>query len=432
MEYHPLSAEMKSKKIISEPALLTESYRIVRIPFTVLARYAAVAAAVVLIVVPFVAEQALPGDPLYAIKVSFNEEVRSTLAFDAYQKVEWETERLNRRISEARLLADEGLLTEEAEIAVATAVREHAANAQKGIEEIRSKDADEATLATLALDTTLEVQSTSLRGDHGVATMMMFSTAKMNSESDDTQSMSFLANVLDESLSKNATPPVESSTISFDKIMARVEQNTTRAYELLETIKETANAEEISDVARRIQDIERSIAEAIEIQSTDSYGARTLLLDSLQRVQRLIVFMNDIQVRANVDLETIVPVVLTDDEKFSMLRGWEKTLAEQLYIIEVALEEETDTDIIAKADNALSLITEMQTGISTTPKDEFEALRAQYEGTLALANDLVSLFTIVVPLPGMVEVASTTSTSTATSTDTTEIGEAGSTTEASA
>jgi hypothetical protein len=352
--------------------------------------------------------------------VSFNEEVRSTLAFDAYQKVEWETERLNRRISEARLLADEGLLTEEAEIAVATAVREHAANAQKGIEEIRSKDADEATLATLALDTTLEVQSTSLRGDHGVATMMMFSTAKMNSESDDTQSMSFLANVLDESLSKNATPPVES------------EQNTTRAYELLETIKETANAEEISDVARRIQDIERSIAEAIEIQSTDSYGARTLLLDSLQRVQRLIVFMNDIQVRANVDLETIVPVVLTDDEKFSMLRGWEKTLAEQLYIIEVALEEETDTDIIAKADNALSLITEMQTGISTTPKDEFEALRAQYEGTLALANDLVSLFTIVVPLPGMVEVASTTSTSTATSTDTTEIGEAGSTTEASA
>ena len=290
MEYHPLSVEQKAKKIITEPELLTESYRIIRIPFSIIARYTAVAAAIVLIVVPFVAERAMPGDPLYAIKVSFNEEVRSTLVFGAYEKVEWETERLNRRISEARLLADEGLLTEEVEIAVAEAVREHAENAQKGIEELRAHDADEATLASIALDNTLEVQSTSLRGDDGMS-MMKFDAS---TESDEGQSMSFLANVLDESLSRHVTPPTASSTVPFEKIMARVELNTTRAYELLETIKETASAEEVSDVTRRIEDIERSIAEAIKIQGTDSYGARTILIDSLQRVQRLVVFMNDI------------------------------------------------------------------------------------------------------------------------------------------
>ena len=421
MEYHPLSVEQKAKKIITEPELLTESYRIIRIPFSIIARYTAVAAAIVLIVVPFVAERAMPGDPLYAIKVSFNEEVRSTLVFGAYEKVEWETERLNRRISEARLLADEGLLTEEVELAVAEAVREHAENAQKGIEELRSHDADEATLASIALDTTLEVQSTSLRGDDGMAMMMKFDAASAE-ESGEGQSMSFLANVLDESLSRHATPPVASSTVSFDKIMARVELNTTRAYELLETIKESASPEEISDVTRRIQDIERSIAEAIEIQGADSYGARTLLIDSLQRVQRLVVFMNDIQLRANVDLETLVPVVLTTEEKTGMLRGWEKDLEEQLYLVGIALEKETYFEIIEKAEDGLAQIADIQAGIKVTPKEEFEALRVQYEGALALVGDISTLVTIVVPLPEtVIEETGTTSSSTATTTDVTVI-----------
>ncbi len=430
MEDHPLSAAQKAQKIITEPALLTESYRIIRIPFNVLARYTAVAAAVVLIVVPFVAERAMPGDALYAIKVSFNEEVRSTLVFDTYQKVEWETERLNRRISEARLLADEGRLTEEVEIAVAEAVREHAENAQKGIEELRMHDADEAMLASIALDTTLEVQSTSLRGNDNdmVATMMMKVTD--SAPSDEGQSMSFLANVLDESLSRHVAPPVASSTVSFDKLMARIEQNTTRAYELLETIKETASTEEVSDVSRRIEDIERSIAEAIKVQSTDSYAARTLLIDSLQRVQRLIVFMNDIQVRANVDLETIVPVVLTADEKLSMLRGWETSLTEQLYLVEGALEEETDLDVIAKAEDGLAQIAEMRTGIEATPAEEFEALQTQYEGALALVSDLIALFTIEIPFPEVTIEASTTATSTASTTVEIIEDNSGSTTEA--
>ena len=50
---------------------------------------------------------------LYLVKVHFNEEIRSTLALSPYEKVAWETKRIERRIAEARLLASEGNLTDE-------------------------------------------------------------------------------------------------------------------------------------------------------------------------------------------------------------------------------------------------------------------------------------------------------------------------------
>ena len=89
--------------------------------------------------------------------------MRSTLALSPYEKIEWETERLNRRIAEARLLASEGRLTDEVEAEVAAAVKTHTENAKREIEVLRGEDEEEATLATIALNTTLEVQATSLK-----------------------------------------------------------------------------------------------------------------------------------------------------------------------------------------------------------------------------------------------------------------------------
>ena len=39
--------------------------------------------------------------------------------------------------------------------------------------------------------------------------------------------------------------------------MAKVELNTTRVYELLDSLRETASEEEIAEITRRIEDIER-------------------------------------------------------------------------------------------------------------------------------------------------------------------------------
>ena len=79
--------------------LVTEEYKEVLLPWNLIGRWAIGAFAIIIVSLPFAAERSVPGDGLYAVK-RFNEEVRGTLAFDTVQKVEWETERLNRWLDE--------------------------------------------------------------------------------------------------------------------------------------------------------------------------------------------------------------------------------------------------------------------------------------------------------------------------------------------
>ena len=168
MEYHPLPERpsvANARKYLS-----SQSYVMVRIN-TLYTRVAASAFAVFLIIgVPLIAERAVPGDTLYPVKVRFNEELRSTLALSPYEKVEWETERLERRIAEARLLASEGKLTEEVEAEVAEAVLAHTEAVEEELAELRADDAEEAALAEIAFESALEVQSVVLAGGDAAST----------------------------------------------------------------------------------------------------------------------------------------------------------------------------------------------------------------------------------------------------------------------
>ena len=72
-----------------------------------------VAAALVLVLsvgagTSYAAEGALPGDPLYALKININEPVRGTLAVSSKAKAEWNTERIERRLEESESLAAAG------------------------------------------------------------------------------------------------------------------------------------------------------------------------------------------------------------------------------------------------------------------------------------------------------------------------------------
>lgn len=76
--------------------------------------------------VAFAAEQALPGDALYPVKVGVNEEVRAVLAMSDEAKAEWEAERATRRLDEAARLSARGELDQEALAAVESGFRTHA------------------------------------------------------------------------------------------------------------------------------------------------------------------------------------------------------------------------------------------------------------------------------------------------------------------
>jgi hypothetical protein len=307
MEYHPLPAAMKvadisNTKKAPRSTVLTEVFAQYTIPFQALFKFGSVAAVFVLLVVPFMAERTVPGDTLYAVKVQFNEEVRSTLTWGSYEKVEWETTRLNRRIAEARLLADEGLLTPEAEAGVAAAVREHSDNAKREIEVLRATDADEAAIATITFDSSLQVQAQVLQDG-------------VDNTSTTTTDRGLISEALDESLEKPLLAE-EALIPAYGKLMARVEMNTTRVGELRDSLEGVVTDQGLVDVNRRIADIDRAITAAVVLsQNPDTeLEARTALVDVLTRTQKLIVFMTDLEVREQVGIEAVVPVVLTDEE----------------------------------------------------------------------------------------------------------------------
>ncbi|MFT7645152.1 MAG: hypothetical protein ACI9BF_000823 [Candidatus Paceibacteria bacterium] len=388
MEYHPLPADMKVvkpvKKIKSATVpLFTDSFDTFSIPFATIFKTSAFAAVLILLVVPFVAEKAIPGDTFYAIKVQFNEELRSTLTFDSYQKVEWETERLNRRIAEARLLASEGRLTKEVEAEVADAVRAHTNNAKREIEELRTQDADAATIASIALDSTLEVQSTSLKGEGSGVTTGAITT--MN-----TRPTNLIADAIDESRGEVETYTSSSTPPAYDKLMARVEQNTTRVYELLDNIKEVAPALELAEVTRRIEDIERSIQVAIELNTEEGNEAQLQLIDVLQRTQKLIVYMTEIEVTETIDIETLVPVELTEVEQDQAVENLTKELKQKLGKINELLTRVEDEDVVKKVEFALDIIAAPSMKMSPS-SDNLSAFRLVSGEALAIADDMIVL-----------------------------------------
>lgn len=377
MEYHPLPASVAAPKSVPSP-FYTEAFKSVNLRFSMLAKWSTAAAALMLIVIPVIAENAVPGDGLYAVK-GFTEDVRSTLNFTPYQKIEWETERLNRRVAEARLLSDEGRLTDEVEAEVAQAIKFHTENAQREIEELRTEDEDEATLATIALSTTLQVQSASLRGEE----------SDEASATNENKSTNLLANAIDETLSKQEASNAFSAVPAYEKLMARVELNTSRSHELLASLELSPNDESYKDVTRRIEDIERSVQEAINLKDTDNEAARKALVDVLQRSQKLIVFMTEIEVSRDFNVEEIVPVILTPSEQESGIQKYREEVGKQIETIESALNAKADTGVNEKAAYSLNALKQSQLKIASSTV--YAEVKITSEEALELAKDTLTL-----------------------------------------
>lgn len=105
--------------------------------------------------VSYAAEGALPGDALYPVKVSVNEEVRGAFAVSLEARVGWQTRRVERRLEEAVALAASGHITPEASAALARNLDIQATEAAYAISELEQKEPDEALAAGSNFDATL-------------------------------------------------------------------------------------------------------------------------------------------------------------------------------------------------------------------------------------------------------------------------------------
>lgn len=345
MEYHPLPKEAIVKKAKSDKeskTLITgETVYHLNIGKFRLWQWSGVFVATIFLVVPYVAERAVPGDMLYAVKINFNEEIRSSLAGNSYEKVVWETERLNRRIAEARLLADEGKMTDEIEESVALAVRVHSENARNEIKHLKETDEGEATLASIQLNATIDIQTASFR-----------SVSKASST--DKESTNKIANAL--ALESKEVDEEEIAIVfpSKERLLAQVERETTRAYEFLSSVKTLATEEEKSDIKRRLEDIDRKTKIALEKFEFDEKEAQAQMLNILQSTQKLIVFMTNIDVRESITVDEIVPVTLTDEERLNIVKEKRAEVSGIIIKINEALDQGVlEAEVVGKVEKVM-------------------------------------------------------------------------------
>lgn len=296
MEYHPLteSQQLSGRRLArrerSAHAWFMNSWFV--------ARMVSITAVFFLMVVPALAERALPGDILYPVKVRFNEELRGALVSSPYQKIEWETERLERRVAEAQLLADAGKLTPDAEADVANAIRSHSAAAQHNIDSIRISDREEAAIATINLASALEVSAEVLVSQGGGST--------------GTSSTSAVASAVSEARASVAT---NNDNPSYQKLMSRIEAETTRAYEYLDGLSNVTTVEGLADIENSLDDIRDKVDTAAEMREVDEAGAAKLLAEALGSTRKVISFMTNLDVRKNVKIEDLVPSTTSEEER---------------------------------------------------------------------------------------------------------------------
>lgn len=409
MEYHPLS---KQSDFLARAELVSEPFWIVRLPKNVI-RYGVGAMVFFIVLVPFVAERAVPGDILYAVKTGINEPIQSQFANTSYEKIEFETRLMERRIAEARVLARKGELTDEVKSQIAETMKVHSASVQKEISLLREDDVEGAAIAQIAYTSSLEAQSVVL-GAVGSE------TEETSATSTDVQTDPLLIAVNEAQDAVNREQG--STTPSFDPLMARIELQTTRVQELFETIKTTASENEVADIERRISDVNRMIEEAKTKKASDELAATQDLILILKQVQKLILFMTDIDVRTSVALNDLVPVVLSKEEQVSALRAEMRDVAELLREVTNTVSLVPEKGIVDKIQRTLAhtdvLMLKASTAIDIT---DTESADASLKEARTLAEDMRTLIAqhseVIKDENPPAHSEDTTATTSATSTD---------------
>jgi len=225
-----------------------------------------------------------------------------------------------------------------------------------------------------------------------------------------------ISDAIGKSLEKN--PQTEIAAVpAYSKLMARVEQNTTRVRDLRDSLAGTVSDKDLADVSRRIEDIERAILVAIELSADEptELDARIALTEVVARTQKLIMFMTELDVREQVTIEEVVPVVLTKDEMNTDRSNRTTKLTAAITRIEAAIEKVESPAIEEKlvaVNNQLAASLELQTTI-----EDYKAFVVESDESLELAADALLLVDQETTKTPEAPAAETTGTSTATTTD---------------
>lgn len=106
--------------------------------------------------VSVVADNSLPGDPLYSFKVNVNEEIKGAFLKTPQDKLSWEKERIGNRLNEIKTLASTETLTKAKQEKAQQALDVHLAKVSAELATLSEKQPEEALKVTADLEETLK------------------------------------------------------------------------------------------------------------------------------------------------------------------------------------------------------------------------------------------------------------------------------------
>lgn len=384
MEYHPLHSP------VVQHTHSAFSLRTLRTYFDIhsfKSRAITGALAVLMVVgIPVAAEQSTPGDILYAVKVQFNEGVRSQFARSPYEKVAWETERVGRRVAEARALAEEGRLTEAYELTLEANVRKHTEAVKDQLAIIRSSDAEGAAVAEVTLESAYDIQTA------------MLSTRATSSASsllvqEDTDG---LAEIVRAARSEVSSTSSATSSSSYDRLIARVEENTTRIDALTSSLAGTLTEEQHSAIATRTKRVKADLAAAQAAQAAGTTDVSVATLrDALATTEKIIAFMSNGDVRSRLTLDMLIPTKVSDDPRYASLEASLAELVELQTQIVAALETMPEDSITLTIENEMAILAALiGTLQAQLAAGNFDAVEEKLAEADALSTALAGEFSI--------------------------------------
>ncbi|OGG61929.1 hypothetical protein A3C87_00850 [Candidatus Kaiserbacteria bacterium RIFCSPHIGHO2_02_FULL_49_34] len=197
-----------------------------------------VAALVLIIATPFLAEGANPGDLLYAVKTRVNEPLQGITLSTPEEKIAFKTKLLEKRVLEAKLLVENNSMSPEAEADLSKNIKRHSEEIQENIEVIATTNEEGALYAKA--DLAAELTKTSEIVEAIVSEKPADSLKKA------------VAAVKDDAVESAAIATISSQ----DQVAGHIERELSRAYELRATLNGKLTAEEEAEIARRFTRIE--------------------------------------------------------------------------------------------------------------------------------------------------------------------------------
>lgn len=110
-----------------------------------------------------VANNALPGDPLYSFKINVNEEVKGLFLKTPEEKVLWQKNRIEARVNEIQTLAETNSLTPAKQQTAENALNSHVANLSTDLTTLSVQAPNTALTVTASLEQTLKANKTAIQ-----------------------------------------------------------------------------------------------------------------------------------------------------------------------------------------------------------------------------------------------------------------------------